>query len=148
MHAPAGSIVGVAHFVRDARGPPLAVGHMAVDADKIDNGVTKGKAVVVLHEWKGHLWALGSKGGLPDSLPIGAAAAGETSDVGDEKDGGVDGNEGSPDAPHPGVGQEPADNAPAMAQDGPGPAITADAEEVEKLTPEGTTLHVFRTLLF
>ncbi len=147
MHAPAGAIVGVAQFVRDARGPPLAVGRMAVNADKIDNGVTKGKAVVVLHTWKDHLWTLGSKGEVPNALPIAAEAAGDeqTSGVGD---GGVDRNEGSVDAPHSSAGQEPADNAPAMAQGGPGPAITAEAEEVEKLTPEGTLLHAFRTLLF
>ena len=77
MHAPAGSIVGVAHFVRDARGPPLAAGHMAVDADQIDNGATKGKAVVVLHAWKDHLWILGFKGELPDALPIAVAAVGD-----------------------------------------------------------------------
>ncbi len=104
--------------------------------------MTKGKAVVVLHTWKDHLWTLGSKGEVPNALPIAAAAVGDeqTSGVSDEKAGGVDGNEGSVDAPHPSAGQEPTDNAAAMAQDGPGPAITAEAEEVEKLTPEGTLL--------
>jgi hypothetical protein len=52
----------------DVRGPPLAVGRMAVDADKIDHGVTKGKAaVIVFHAWKDHLWTIGSKGKIPMS---------------------------------------------------------------------------------
>ena len=59
--APTSALVGVSQFVRDAWGPPPTVGHMAINANKIDNGVTKGKAVVVLHTWEDHLWAFGSK---------------------------------------------------------------------------------------
>jgi len=60
--------------VRDAWGPPLAVGRMAVDADQIDRGVTKGKAVVVLHTWKDHLWSIGSKGEPLEAMPVSVAA--------------------------------------------------------------------------
>lgn len=132
-HAPVGALVSVAQFARDARGPPLAVGRMVVDADKIDNGVTKGKAVLVLHTWKDHLWALGSKGEPPDALPVANEATGG---AGDEKDGGdgTDENRGVDDAPLPSAGQEePAENAPAVTQDG----TAAQAEEIETLTPEG-----------
>jgi hypothetical protein len=38
---PAGSLVGIAH----ARGPPLAVGRMAIDSDKVNQSVS---AVIVL----------------------------------------------------------------------------------------------------
>jgi hypothetical protein len=44
-----GTLFPVAQFPCDVRGSPLVVGDMVVDADKINNGVTKGKAVVVLH---------------------------------------------------------------------------------------------------
>jgi len=38
----AGPFVGVAKLARDAGGPPLAVGRMAIDSDKINQSVTKG----------------------------------------------------------------------------------------------------------
>lgn len=135
MDARTGALIAVAQFAPDARGPPLAVGRMAIDADKIDNGVTKGKAVIVLHTWKDHLWALGSKGEPPDALPVAAIVAAGT--AGEEKDNGdgADGNGGGADAPRPGASQEPAENVPAVTQDG-----TAEAEDIEKLTPEGTVL--------
>ncbi|KAJ3869395.1 eukaryotic translation initiation factor SUI1 family protein [Lentinula novae-zelandiae] len=51
--------------------PPLAVGRMAVASDQLqDSGQEKGKAVHVLHTWKDHLWELGSKGDIPQDLPI------------------------------------------------------------------------------
>ena len=134
-HAPAGTLIGIAQFTRDARGPPLAVGHMAIDVNKINNGVTKGKAVVVLHTWKDNLWALGSKGEPPDALPLADETTGGAED---EKcgDGGVDGNVGNADAPQPSASQEPAaENAPAATQDG-----TGETEEIEELTPEGAVL--------
>ena len=116
--APAGTLVGVAQFVRDARGPPLAVGRMAVDADKIDRGVTKGKAVIVFHTWKDHLWTIGSKGEPPEAVGV-SVAGGEGADVGDGKDAGADGGAE--------VGDEPVEEV----VDGPG------SEPEEKLTPEG-----------
>ena len=116
--APAGTLVGVAQFVRDARGPPLAVGRMAVDADKIDRGVTKGKAVIVFHTWKDHLWAIGNKGEPPEAVAVSVAGS-EDADVGDGKDAGADrAGEG---------GDEPVEEI----ADGP------SSEPEEKLTPEG-----------
>ena len=88
--APSGTLVGVAQFVRDARAPPLAVGRMAVDADKIDRGVTKGKAAIVLHTWKDHLWAIGSKGEPPEAVSV-SAAGGEEADADADQDAGADG---------------------------------------------------------
>ncbi|KAH9054133.1 hypothetical protein EDB87DRAFT_1676616 [Lactarius vividus] len=138
-HALTGALVSVAQFVRDARGPPLAVGHMAVDADNIDNnGVNKGKAVVILHTWKDHLWALGSKCGPPDALPVVAAAAGG---AGDDSDG-TDGNGGGADTLPPGADQEPAEDAPAVTQDG-----AAEDEEIERLTPEEVSTRLRAALL-
>jgi translation initiation factor 2D len=118
--APSGTLVGIAQFVRDARGPPLAVGRMAVDADKIDHGVTKGKAVIVLHTWKDHLWAIGSKDEPPEAVAV-LAAGGEGTDAGDDKDVGADGD-----------GGEQGSHEPADVTDGPVSRIE------EKLTPEGT----------
>ncbi|KAI9454256.1 hypothetical protein BJY52DRAFT_767203 [Lactarius psammicola] len=142
-HASAGTLIGVAQFVRDVRGPPLAVGRMAVDVDKIDNGVTQGKAVVVLHTWKDHLWALGSKGGPPDALPVVAAAAVDEGTGGADTGGdGADGDGGSADAPRPSAGQENAVNAPAVTQDS-----TTEVEEIEKLTPEEVSTRLRAALL-
>lgn len=123
--APSGTLVGIARFVRDARGPPLAVGHMAVDADKIDHGVTKGKAVIVLHTWKDHLWAIGSKGEPPGAVAVSAP--------GDEEAGAGDGDHdaGPPD------GGECVD---ALTGAGQGPVVgdgLGSGPEEEKLTPEG-----------
>lgn len=138
-HAPAGALVGIAQFTRDVRGPPLAVGHMAVDVDKINNSVTKGKAVVVLHTWKDHLWALGSKGEPPDALPLGDGVTGGPEDENNNGDG-ADGNVGNADAPRPSVSQEPAsENTPAASPGG--------AEEIEKLTSEEVSTRLRTALL-
>ncbi|KAG6916814.1 hypothetical protein DXG01_005196 [Tephrocybe rancida] len=49
--------------------PPLAVGRMALSSDQLDHGTQeKGKAVYVVHTWKDHLWDLGSKGDVPESM--------------------------------------------------------------------------------
>ena len=108
---------------------------MAVDVNKINNGVTKGKAVVVLHTWKDNLWALGSKGEPPDALPLVDEVTGGAEDEKDD-DGGVNDNVGDADAPRPSASQETAaENTTAATQD-----VIGEVEEVEKLTPEGTVL--------
>ncbi|KAH9015488.1 hypothetical protein EDB85DRAFT_2076347 [Lactarius pseudohatsudake] len=139
MQAPAhtltGALVSITQFSCDARGPPLAVGRMAIDADKIDNNtMNKRKAVSVLHTSKDHLWALGSRGGQPDALQVVAAATAvgsETTGGASDGDDSADRNDGGTDAPQAGADQEPAENAPAVTQDGP-----VKIEEIEKLTPE------------
>ncbi|KAH9034470.1 hypothetical protein EDB85DRAFT_1889775 [Lactarius pseudohatsudake] len=77
-HALAGALVSVAQF---ARRPPLSVGRMTIDTDKIDNnGVNKGKAVVVLHTWKA---PVGSRDKMraAECLPVAAAAGDEVTGV-------------------------------------------------------------------
>ena len=130
-NAPSGTLVGIAQFVREMRGPHLAVGHMAVDTDKIGHGVTKGKAVIVLHTWKDHLWAIGSKGDPPKAVAI-SASGGEETRAGDDGEGaGTDGGGDGVDALC-GAGQEPVvGDQPTEGMGGPVP----DPEE--KLTPEG-----------
>lgn len=128
--APAGSLVGVAQFARDARGPPLAVGRMATDSNNVNQSVTKGKAVIILHTWKDHLWSIGSKGEPPEA--VSASAVGDHTSVGDGE-GGDDGGDLGADAP-PGSGQDPDRDRPADVKDMP----VAGAEEV--ITPEGSVL--------
>lgn len=144
MQAPvdtsAGTLVGVAEVARDARGPPLAVGRMAIDADKIDNGVTEGKAVIVLHTWKDHLWAIGSKGDPPQAVPVAAAGVEAVSGGDQEKDGCADGSHKGTYAPPPSIGPDPAGYSPAEAPGGP----VLEAEE--KLTPEGNASNASWTL--
>jgi translation initiation factor 2D len=130
-NAPSGTLVGIAQFVREMRGPHLAVGHMAVDADKIGHRVTKGKAVIVLHTWKDHLWAIGSKGEPPEAVAISASCGEETRAADDNKDAGTDGGGDGADALH-GADQEPlVGDQPAEETGGPAPDLE------EKLTPEG-----------
>jgi translation initiation factor 2D len=131
--ASTGTLVSVAQVARDAQGPPLAVGRMAVDSDKIDNGVTKGKAVIVLHTWKDHLWAIGCKDDPPEPVQV-AAASVKVADADDQEKGGVvDSSNPSTDAPPPGTAQELAEHPPAEAQG----VSVARPETDEKLTPEG-----------
>ncbi|KAJ7088555.1 eukaryotic translation initiation factor SUI1 family protein [Mycena crocata] len=48
---------------------PLAVGRMALSSDQIQDGrQEKGKAVYILHTWKDHLWDMGSKPDMPESV--------------------------------------------------------------------------------
>jgi translation initiation factor 2D len=104
---------------------------LAVDADKINRGVTKGKAVILLHTWKDHLWAIGSKGEPPEAVSSSAVGGQDTAGVGDEKDGGADSGGVVADAP-PGEGQEPVAGHSLDAKDD-GPAAGAE----ETLAPEG-----------
>ena len=62
----AGAVVCVSAYENGAFGPPLAVGHMLVNADDIFQGkIKKGKAVSILHVYKDYLWSLGSNAEPP-----------------------------------------------------------------------------------
>ncbi|SJL15774.1 uncharacterized protein ARMOST_19279 [Armillaria ostoyae] len=55
---------------------PLAVGRMAVSSDQLkEGGKEKGKAALIIHAWKDHLWDMGSKGDPADPVPIGMSNA-------------------------------------------------------------------------
>ncbi|KAI6042405.1 hypothetical protein EDC04DRAFT_2866845 [Pisolithus marmoratus] len=67
-------LVAIAQYITDSptmRGPPLAVGRLAADLDKLKAG-GKGKAVHLLHSWKDYLFAMGSK-----AIPQGKESEGE-----------------------------------------------------------------------
>ncbi|KAI6038681.1 hypothetical protein EDC04DRAFT_3018170 [Pisolithus marmoratus] len=52
-------LVAIAQYITDStRGPPLAVGRLAADLDKLKAG-GKGKAVHLLHSWKDYLFTMG-----------------------------------------------------------------------------------------
>ena len=57
---------------KHALSPPLAVGKLALPSDSLRGAAKteKGKAVLVLHTWKDHLWELGSKLDIPNDSPI------------------------------------------------------------------------------
>jgi len=46
--------------------PPLAVGRMSVSSNSLQGSGKKGKAVLVIHTWKDHLWEMGSKQEVPE----------------------------------------------------------------------------------
>jgi len=138
--APAGALVGIAQFTRDdARGPPVAVGRMAIDAGKIGRAVTKGKAVIVLHTWKDQLWTIGSKGDPPEAVPV-SETGGEETGAGN---GGAEGGEGA-DGPLADVQDHPPEK-----KEGPdvGPEGAAAVPVPEKLTPEDVSVRLRAALL-
>ncbi|KAI0696389.1 eukaryotic translation initiation factor SUI1 family protein [Cerioporus squamosus] len=68
-------LVSITQYHRDALGPPLAVGQMAVSSDTLRSAEetdVKGKAVYVLHTWKDALWEMGlnKKADPPEPRPI------------------------------------------------------------------------------
>ncbi|PPQ69576.1 hypothetical protein CVT24_001376 [Panaeolus cyanescens] len=70
-----GQLVAIRQYSRKDGTPmlsaPLAVGRMALSSDQIRSGSTeKGKAVLVWHTWKDHLWDMGSKVDPPPDSPI------------------------------------------------------------------------------
>ncbi|KAF8630727.1 hypothetical protein AX15_002748 [Amanita polypyramis BW_CC] len=73
-----GQLVSVCWFNRNDEkttlSPPLAVGRMAIPADQMTEDA-KGKAVLVLHTWKDHLWDMGSKIEVPEPTVFGAEEA-------------------------------------------------------------------------
>lgn len=69
-------LVAVTQYERGKRGPPLAVGRMALDASKLRDGA-KGKAVHVLHTYKDRLWEMGDKSGPPDAVLLEAQVVGD-----------------------------------------------------------------------
>ena len=93
--ASAGSLVGVAKFARDARGPPLAVGRMPINFEKVNQSVTKGYAVIALHTWEDYLWPIKSKGEPPEAVPVSAMG---DQDVGVGDGGGANGSDVGADA--------------------------------------------------
>ncbi|KAH9040925.1 hypothetical protein EDB83DRAFT_2524259 [Lactarius deliciosus] len=130
-HALAGALVSVAQFARDARRLPLSVGRMTIDADKIDNnGVNKGKAVVVLHvEGTCGLSGQGAGCRMPSPWQRQRETRRRVTRVTSQT---VRTAMGAA----VGAPQEPVKNAPAVTQDG-----TVQVEEIlEKLMPEGTSV--------
>ncbi|PBL00217.1 eukaryotic translation initiation factor SUI1 family protein [Armillaria gallica] len=75
-----GQLVAVCQYERRDGVPtmsaPLAVGRMAVSSDQLkEGGKEKGKAALIIHTWKDHLWDMGSKGDPADPVPIGMSNA-------------------------------------------------------------------------
>ncbi|KAI0320053.1 hypothetical protein OF83DRAFT_1162631 [Amylostereum chailletii] len=132
----ANSLVCVVQYERDARGPPLAVGRLFVDAERISEGaLDEGKAVTVFHTWKDHLWMMGSKPDLPESTPL---VAGETNVVDEPSDeDGIPGKSTSPGAsPQLNIDNDNVEYGHSLRLD----SVTSESEDAEdpeeKLTPE------------
>ncbi|KAJ7260911.1 eukaryotic translation initiation factor SUI1 family protein [Mycena haematopus] len=63
------SISQYTHADKPTLSLPLAVGRMALASDKIRDGhQDKGKAVYILHTWRDHLWDMGSKPDVPETV--------------------------------------------------------------------------------
>ncbi|KAK0209037.1 eukaryotic translation initiation factor SUI1 family protein [Desarmillaria ectypa] len=75
-----GQLVAVCQYERQDDVPmmsaPLAVGRMAVSSDQLkEGGKEKGKAALIIHTWKDHLWDMGCKGDPAEPTPIGMSDA-------------------------------------------------------------------------
>ncbi|TEB33710.1 eukaryotic translation initiation factor SUI1 family protein [Coprinellus micaceus] len=73
---PEGSLVSIHQFsLKEGKtqlSVPLAVGHMAIPSNRLTAGGTeKGKAVLVAHAWRDHLWEMGSKPDVPEDTVLG-----------------------------------------------------------------------------
>jgi len=66
-----------------ALSPPLAVGRMALPSNQLKPAGKKGKAVLIIHTWKDHLWEMGSKGDMPEDTILDTAAAEEEAEAED-----------------------------------------------------------------
>ncbi|KAL1683185.1 hypothetical protein EV122DRAFT_258652 [Schizophyllum commune] len=72
-----GQLVAVRRLIGGAPpkvSPPLAVGHMALSSDELKED-HKGKAVLITHTWKDHLWEMGPKTEPPEDTPLTAPTA-------------------------------------------------------------------------
>ncbi|KAF7331157.1 Eukaryotic translation initiation factor SUI1 family protein [Mycena sanguinolenta] len=109
------SISQYTHAEKPTLSPPLAVGRMALASDKIQDGhQEKGKAVYVLHTWKDHLWDMGSKPDVPETVSFALEPQPQSADDPSSKD--AESENGSPvDAslPSPGNDSPAAEEIPA-----------------------------------
>ncbi|TBU43036.1 eukaryotic translation initiation factor SUI1 family protein [Dichomitus squalens] len=116
-------VVSVTQYYRDAIGPPLAVGRMAVSSDTLrseEEEDVKGKAVYILHTWKDALWEMGPSKKADPPAPIENKSS--EAETPDER------QNGSPGSLEETAGAPPAQPSPdgTSAQDAQPPA-TADA---------------------
>ncbi|KAF8153971.1 hypothetical protein B0H34DRAFT_719823 [Crassisporium funariophilum] len=95
IHCPAslreGQLVAIRQYVRkDGKGalsPPVAIGHMALPSDQLRTaGKDKGKAVLIAHTWKDHLWDMGSKKDISGDTVLDAGSAEERVENSDGED--------------------------------------------------------------
>lgn len=145
-HSPnlrAGQLVGVAQYASGKRGPPLAVGYMAVAAEGIRRGA-KGKAVLVEHTYKDKLWEMGRRAEPPEALDLVVDVEGKSG--GDDVDRGLDGSgddsgeEGERATPPPGseVGAEGEIDSETETEQ---KDDSKEAEQkVHELSPQGMSL--------
>ncbi|KAL1684705.1 hypothetical protein GGG16DRAFT_67781 [Schizophyllum commune] len=91
-----GQLVAVRRLIGGASpkvSPPLAVGHMALSSDELKED-HKGKAVLITHTWKDHLWEMGPKTEPPEDILLTAPTADGQADAdSDDEAGGPVSNE-------------------------------------------------------
>jgi translation initiation factor 2D len=62
-------LIGITQYTPAGLGPPLAVGIMAMSGDELAKEDVSGKAVLLIHAWKDHLWTMGKNRGAPPPDP-------------------------------------------------------------------------------
>ncbi|KAG9217736.1 hypothetical protein CCMSSC00406_0003575 [Pleurotus cornucopiae] len=111
-----GQLVAIVQYTSDEskRGYPLAVGHMSVSGETLQQD-GKGKAVYVKHTWRDTLWDMGRGGEIPDPMTIDLLASPQDSPSQ------VEGNSTAPvigasneQSPNPESGGASSDNAQAV----------------------------------
>ncbi|KAF9040071.1 eukaryotic translation initiation factor SUI1 family protein [Panaeolus papilionaceus] len=142
-------IVSIRQYSRKDGSPvlsaPLAVGRMALSSNQICSGSKeKGKAVLVWHTWKDHLWDMGSKVDPPADSVI--TAESPVVDDASSEDGSAD-NDGAKLAET--ATALTLDESPDVAKDGPSSetsAITYSPQEVSEILNK-TLVHSIQTSL-
>ncbi|KAJ8075178.1 hypothetical protein PM082_019506 [Marasmius tenuissimus] len=130
-----GQLVSVCKYERregvPTLSPPLAVGRMAVSGERLaEGGQEKGKAVLVFHTWKDHLWAMGSKAEPPEDVPIQSST--ETEDNAAEDEGGE---------------QQQHSDIPAQVTNALEDLSTDDPESTYTYTPDEVSTLLHKSLL-
>ncbi|TDL26969.1 hypothetical protein BD410DRAFT_783083 [Rickenella mellea] len=118
-------LVGITQYEEGKRGPPLAVGRMAVNGEELRGRETKGKAVIVVHAWKDRLWEMGTKREPRESVSL------PVEDEEEEEEEVTEDNEEVKEDVHDVVGEEATPPPPSTAPS----ETTAESEEAPSLPP-------------
>jgi translation initiation factor 2D len=122
-----GQLVSISQYDRTPNviGPTLAVGRMAIDSESFRDEDRKGKAVIILHTWKDHLWIMGAGGEVPEGRTIASTNGTEAETPSAEED--INGHS----SPTP---------AQEAAEDTPLPTTEPDTSNNTDVSPPGAIL--------
>lgn len=129
------------YYPQNKIGSPIAVGKMGVPSSSLERGDVKGKAVLVLHTWKDHLWEMGDRRNEDPPEPRDAITeATETNRARDIDDEDV--------VPTMGATGEPSNGTDGnqVAGDATSAEPNVQTTQLSSLTPEGKSMNFFEII--